>query len=202
MTLGVSIRWYAHEQLVTAAPDGARPYVAFLCGPTTDARPDGCDTVAGIILSAWRASVLRSVLARTHEVEADVALTLVVPEFPDKLREFREHAEEMFGSTLVPAGLPCKRTSWGVLQWERRQLHDADRVLVWCDFRDHQPGLGLNARPEVAELLATSARRVSLAISDRCTASTRFWAQAHEAAITPGTTLDDLAYSLLAALRT
>lgn len=93
MTLGISIRWYSEETVVIAAPDGARAFAAFLCGPTTD------------------------------------------------------------------------------------------------------------ARPEVAELLATSAPRVSLSIDDRCTASTRFWAQAHEAKLTPGTPLDDLTTALLTALR-
>lgn len=200
MALGISIRWYGEETVVRAAPDGARAFAAFLCGPTTDARPDGCGEVAGITLSAWRASLVRALVARAAEVDEAIALTLVVPEFPDKTVEFRAHAAALFGATIVPDGLPCKPASWGVLSWERQQLHDADRVLVWCDFRDHQPGLGLNARPEVAELLATSASRVSLSISERCTASTRFWAQAHAARLTPGATVDDLATALLAAL--
>jgi len=133
------IQFYGHEAL----PQGRS---LFLAGPTTDAMADGRrDLGDGLIMSAWRArfvSLLIEELFLTPQAVAD--LTIIVPEFHEKDEGpdwFASRAAAVFGSGR------------GVLKWEEAHMTHADLVVAWGDVRRKQPGLGLNARPEIYGLM-------------------------------------------------
>lgn len=133
------IQFYGHEPLPVSRS-------IFLAGPTTDGEANGRrDLGDGLIMSAWRArfvSLLIEELFLTPQAVAD--LTIIVPEFHEKGDGpdwFAARAAAVFGGGR------------GVLDWEEMHMAHADLVVAWGDVRRKQPGLGLNARPEIYGLM-------------------------------------------------
>lgn len=183
-----------------------KPPVVFLAGPTTDGNPGpGRGAYQDHVLSAWRAE-----LARILDVRGWSG-TLVVPEFSTDLKGdggdwFGPLAARFFGQTKLPSAIQCAPTSWGVLQWEEHRMAAADTVVAWADVRVEQPGLGLNARPEIGGLLLRwqmrgqgrpwAPQRLIFGLPSTARKVTRFWMAAHEAGLPVARTLDEIASAI------
>lgn len=123
----------------------------FAAGITTDEFPgEGRGSYKKHEMSAWRAELCEILDWRGFSG------TVVVPEFEDKGSQpgwFQERARSVFGSTQVPQGMRAKAPSLGIMHWEERHMASTDVTVAWKDVRKKQPGLGLNARPEIYGLI-------------------------------------------------
>lgn len=219
--MAIDIRWY--DAPVDGDATRAGGPVVFLAGPTTDGNRLGRSWFAGRMMSSWRAE-LGILLAR-----ADWTGTIVVPEFHVKGVDdgwFAKRAAEHFGNTPMPAGMPeflladrgprmwDPSASVGLIQWEENQMEAADLVVAWADVRDTQPGLGLNARPEIYGLMLRwraaagagvmpiwSPRRLLLGIPETARSVTRLWLEAASAGLPVVRTLEEMAWAIVAATR-
>jgi hypothetical protein len=90
-------------------------------------------------MSAWRAELTAELIARRWRG------VLWVPEFRDKGRGpdwFEARARAVFSGR-----------SGAILDWEEARMSECHTVAAWLDVQARQPGLGLNARPEIYGLL-------------------------------------------------
>lgn len=136
----MTIKFYDYDQ--TDLPRGRS---IFLAGPTTDACADGRGYFCGLFASAWRAAFINMLFEMMTGDEVQ-DLTVVVPEFCDKEEGsdwFSQQAQLIFGEN---AGRK-------IVKWEEAHMRHADIVVAWNDVRRQQPGLGLNARPELYGLM-------------------------------------------------
>lgn len=136
--------------------------ILFLAGITTDEFPSGRGSYRGQEMSAWRAAFCELLERRGFSG------IVVVPEFGVKGSEagwFAKYAERYFGDTQVPQGMRGKPASVGIVRWEERHMASADVTVAWKDVRRTQPGLGLNARPEIYGLILRW--RVAQAVRDQ-----------------------------------
>ena len=134
----------------------------FLAGPSI--------SLPGSPFTPWRVEFVEAL------ADAGWAGTVVIPEFAEK-GDFQAQRTTRWGRTVVPPGVPSKPEAWGCLRWEEEAMAAVQLVVAWADFRDVQPGAGINGRPELQGIMENAAlrRKLVLGISDACTGATRFW---------------------------
>lgn len=187
----MSIRLSTYDHDLDAVPRRS----IFLAGATAKDAEDldrkHAATFDDVWLTRWRVEYLRALRALGVSVRA------IVPEFADG--DFATRAQERWGATPVPAGVPCRPQSWGVLAWEKRGLSAAGVVVAWMGCRNEPPLSGRNARPEIQGLIERHAlgaswpRRLVLGVAPDATATTRYYALAQEAGLLVARSLDELA---------
>lgn len=189
------IRLHTYDKDLDAVPLRS----IFVAGPTAkDAAGDHVMAFGGVPLTRWRAEFLHALHYRGCSAAA------IVPEFA--VGDFAARAEERWGRTVVPSGVPVTPRQWGVLAWEKRGLSACGVVVAWMSCQNDPPLSGRNARPEIQGVIERYAvgapwpRRVVLGIDPAATAKTRYYALAHDAELPVAHSIAELAAMTASAL--